>query len=92
MAQVLFYLSVVSVVGMLIAPLASQTRGHAVWSWFINFWAAGGFIYTLNAKYPSWEEPDWHSGVVWPLIGWTLFIIGFVVAIRKPRKRNTTVA
>jgi hypothetical protein len=92
MAQVLFYLNVLCVIGMLVIPATSPSKGDAVLGWFTQLIAAVWFSYVRDEYFPSWGEPRWHSGIVWPLASWAFLIIGFVVAIRKPRKRNTTVA
>jgi hypothetical protein len=92
MAQVLFCLVILMNIGTLLIPLTSPTRGHAVWGWLVNALAAGALSGLIAECYPSWEEPQWHRGNPWILAAWLLLIIGFIVAIRKPRKRNASVA
>lgn len=92
MAQVLFSLSVLCVIGMLFMPASSSTRGKAIYGWLTQLGGAAGFTMLLEAKFPAWEEPQWHAGILWSLASWTLFIAGFIVAIRKPRKRDDVVA
>lgn len=92
MAQVLFCLIVLFEVGMVLIPLTSATRGRAVWGWFSNFLGIGALSHLIEMNYPSWAEPRWHQGNLWALIAWLLFIVGFIVAICKPLKRNLPVA
>jgi hypothetical protein len=92
MAQVLFWLGVVSEVGVLLLPVIAHNKGSALFGWLGNFFGAGVFTYARYDRYPSWAEPQWHNSNAWALIAWSLFIIGFIVAIRKPWKRNIHVA
>lgn len=91
MVQVLFYLSVLATIGTLLLPVLSASRGPAVWSWGINFLAGGVITLVIKQHYPSWVEPQWHSGIVWRLIAWTLLTVGLIVAVRKPQKRDVPV-
>lgn len=92
MAQVLFSLNILCTIGMLVVPITSAARGSAVYGWLSQLGGSAGFSILIGEYFPSWEEPQWHSGIIWALASWALFITGFIVAIRKPRKRNTTVA
>lgn len=92
MVQILFGLSVLAAVGMLLLPISSASRGRAVWSWAICLLVGGMIGLVIYVRYPSWVEPQWHSGIVWFLIAWTLVIVGFIVAVRKPLKRNVPAA
>lgn len=92
MVQVLFGLSILTNIGMLLLPISSVSRGKAVWSWASNWFAGGAIVFLIEERYPSWKEPQWHSGIIWFLVSWALFITGFVVAVRKPRKRDVPAA
>jgi hypothetical protein len=92
MATAIFGLVILSEIGILLIPLTSQTRGRAVWGWLVNTLTAGALSGFITEYFPSWKEPQWHTGWTWALIAWALFIFGFIVAIRKPRKRNVHVA
>lgn len=88
MVHVLFVLNVLATVGTLLLPIASPTRGRAVWSWLTNLLAGGAISLVIDEHYPSWEEPAWHTGTIWALIAWAFLIVGFIVAVRKPRKNS----
>jgi hypothetical protein len=92
MVQVLFVLNVLAVIGTLLIPLSSSTRGRAVWGWLGSLVAAVVLLSLIEAYYPSWVEPHWHAGIIWSLTSWALLIVGLIVAVRKPRKHNTPVA
>ncbi len=92
MADLLFWLAILSAVGMLVIPLSHPSRGAAVFGWFIQWLAAGVFKGLRREYFPSWQEPEWSYGLVWVLATWLFFIVGFIIAIRKPRKRDIIVA
>ena len=92
MADVLFWLSIVSAVGMVLIPLSYKTRGRAALGWFFQWFAAGYFAYAYTSWFPEWVKPDWANGWVWAVLTWLFFIVGFIIAIRKPRKQPTPVA
>jgi hypothetical protein len=92
MPQVLFYLNILAVIGTLVMPLTAPTRGRALYDWFVQLLAASMLSYLIETYYPSWEEPHWHTGIVWAIIAWMLVTLGLAIAINKPRKRTAPVA
>ena len=92
LADVLFWLTVVSTIAMLALPPLRKTRGEAVVTYFSQLGGAVAFTLFRTQLFPSWDKPDWSNGLVWSLASWTFLVLGFIFAIRKPRKQRNTVA
>jgi hypothetical protein len=92
MPDILFWLSMLSTVGMVVIPLSHKTKGAAVWGWLTQLLASGMFTAIRMQLYPDWQKPEWSMTLIWALISWAILIIGFVIAIRKPRKKRNPVA
>lgn len=84
MPEVLFMITLMSTLGMAIAPLFSKKRDVATYSW-------GGAILLFatsygirNDSFPTWEAPEWSTSPWWGLTTAACFVLGLVIVLNKP--------
>ena len=92
MATLLFCLQIIATIGLVFIPLTNKTRGMAVLGWFGEWFAIGGFKYCRTEWFPQWQQPAWSTSPIWMFVTLTLIVLGLIIALMKPRKRNTKVA
>jgi len=90
MAIVLFWWGVINYPGMVILPLVvSKTRGQALLT-YLSAMIGGGGMSALAIKrwYPQFQPPCWADSWGWTIFGWLCVIIGIVVVVKKPIKKQ----
>lgn len=88
MAQAIFWFGVINVFMMVGFPLTDETRLKAVFGWLGGLCGASLCQILLSEQFPSFDEPAWTRSLWWWAVSWIVCITGFIVAIRKPRKRD----
>jgi hypothetical protein len=93
-ATVLFWWGVINYPGMVLLPLVNdKTRGRALLSYISAMIGGVGMsAIALHEWFPQFQPPSWTDTWGWVVFGWLCVIIGIVVVIKKPTKKQLNAA
>ncbi len=87
-----FIVYLINVVAAVVVPARMKGREAAIVSWLFMLLIVALFPLYLRVNYPQWEGPGWYSHSAWMIVPCVMLAIGFIIAIRRPRKRDLPVA